>query len=171
MVNRGGNSKRQITANMVKPQLSKRVKARRLRHGACLLLLWVCPYCLLAVATTQEDAVADVVATAFNKSRQEAHLSKLERMDRNPFREKVCKKDMRFSSGLIRDVLYETSDPAQLPEPAQKLAAQPDTSKTAARFGVGVCSLRTIPGGRTTYSVLIATYESHGTGFWRIFWD
>jgi hypothetical protein len=156
---------------MSEHQLRKRGKATFRRHCAWPLLLWLCPFCLLAGATQQEDSVADVVAAAFTKTRQEAHLSKLERMDRNPFREKVCKKDLRFPSGLITDVLYETSDPPQLPESVQKLAVLPDTSKTAARFGVGVCLLRTNPNGQTIYSVLIATYESRETGFWRIFWD
>ena len=97
-----------------------------------------------------------------------ARLSKLERMGRNIFREKVCKHDMRFPSGLINDVAYETSTPIDLPQPAQRLAALPDSGKIAARFGIGVCMLT---GSPAKYSVLIATYESGRTSFWRIFWE
>ena len=111
------------------------------------------------------------VAAAFVQARQAAHLSKLERMGRNPFREKVCKQDMRFASGLIRDVVYQTSDPAHLPESAQRLATASDTSKTAVRFGLGVCSLNSGSAGQPNYSVVIATYESRAASFWRIFWD
>src|SRR5580704_2724991 len=105
----------------------------------CALLMFL--VVLPTIATTQENAAADAVAAAFVQARQAAHLSKLERMGRNTFREKVCKQDMRFASGLIESVRYETSDPAQLPESAQRLATAPDTSKTAARFGLGVCAL------------------------------
>src|ERR1700688_4972928 len=92
-------------------------------------------------ASDQEDAAADSVSAAFLLARQAAHLSKLERMGRNTFREKVCKRDMRFPSGVIDDVRYQTSDPAHIPESAQRLATLPDTSKIAARFGLGVCSV------------------------------
>jgi len=136
-----------------------------------LVLLLVLHLGLPAVASDQEDKAADAVAAAFMQARQAAHLSKLERMDRNPFREKVCKQDMRFASGLIIDVVYQTSDPAQLPESARKLAAWPDSSKTAARFGVGVCLLSTGPGEQPRFSVLIATYESRWDSFLRFFWD
>jgi hypothetical protein len=78
---------------------------------------------------------------------------------------------MRFSSGLILDVVYQTDDPAHLPESAQRLATWPDTSKTASRFGVGVCLLNGSSSGQPQYSILIATYESRSTSFWRIFWD
>ncbi len=78
---------------------------------------------------------------------------------------------MRFASGLIIDVVYETLDPAHLPESAQKLATWPDTSHTAARFGVGVCLLKGNSLGQPTYTVLIATYESRWDSFLRFFWD
>ncbi len=126
---------------------------------------------LAVLASDQEDAAADTVAAAFMQARQTAHLSKLERMSRNGFREKVCKQDMRFPSGLIKDVAYQTSDPAFLPESAQRLATWPDTSKAAARFEIGVCSLKSGSLGQPKYSVLIATYESRAVSFWRIFWD
>jgi hypothetical protein len=126
---------------------------------------------LPGVASDQEDAAADAVAAAFMQARQAAHLSKLERMGRNTFREKVCKQDMRFASGLIIDVVYQTSDPAQMPESAQRLATRPDTSKVAARFGVGVCSLNSGSLAQPKYSVIIATYESRSASFWRIFMD
>jgi hypothetical protein len=140
---------------------------KKLIGCAFLILLVVLP----AIATDQEDAAADAVATAFLQTREAAHLSKLERMGRNTFREKVCKQDMRFASGLIRDVLYQTSDPAHIPDSAERLATAPDTSKTAARFGLGVCALSGSPVGQPKYSVLIATYESRSASFWRIFWD
>jgi hypothetical protein len=122
-------------------------------------------------ASDQEDAAADVVSAAFMQARQAAHLSKLTRMGRNTFREKVCKRDMRFSYGLILDVIYQTDVPAHLPEPAQRLATWPDTSKTASRVAVGVCFMNGKSPGSPQYSVLIATYESRRTSFWRIFWD
>jgi hypothetical protein len=134
---------------------------------ATLLVLGVAP---LVDASEQEDAAADAVATAFIQARLAAHLSKLKRMGRNPFREKVCKQDMRFSSGFILDVSYQTADPTHLPESAQRLVTWPDTTFTADRFGVGVCSVGTSP-GPPTYSVLIATYSSRWVSFWRIFWD
>jgi hypothetical protein len=127
-------------------------------------------FCLSIAASPQEDAAADAVATAFINARQAANLPKLERMGRNTFQEKICKHDLRFPSGLINNVLYETSDPAQLPESAQKLAISPDKYKTATRFGVGVC-LKTGPPGQPTYSVVVATYESRATSFLRIFWE
>lgn len=135
----------------------------------CTLLVFL--MVLLAVASDQEDAAADAVATAFLKARQTAHLSKLERMRGNTFREKVCKRDTRFPSGLIDDVVYETFARADLPEPARRLAAWPDTSKIPARFGIGVCAQSTDQLGRPKYSVLIATYESVWTSFLRIFWE
>src|SRR5580704_6938774 len=140
---------------------------KKLIPCAVFIFLAVLP----TVATDQEDTAADAVAAAFMQARQEAHLSKLERMGRNPFREKVCKQDMRFASGLIRDVVYQTSDPAHLPESAQRLATASDTSKTAVRFGLGVCSLNSGSAGQPSYSVVIATYESRAASFWRIFWD
>jgi hypothetical protein len=133
---------------------------------AWLVFLLVVP----TVASDREDAAADAVAAAFNQARQTAHLSKLERMGKNAFREKICRRDMRFASGLINDVVYETSDPAHLPESAFRLAAWPDRGKAAVRFGVGVCLVNDSP-GPPKYSVLIATYESRWTSFWRVFWD
>jgi hypothetical protein len=78
---------------------------------------------------------------------------------------------MRFASGLILDVVYQASDPSHLPESAQKLASWPDTSHTAARFGIGVCELPSNSLGQPMYSILIATYESRWTSFLRIFWE
>jgi len=126
---------------------------------------------LVLVASDQEDAASDAVAKAFLQTRQTAHLSPLERMGRNTFREQVCKHNLRFPSGWIQDVVYETSDPAELPESARRLATWPDTGKTAARFGIGVCIGNSTSSGHPKYSVLIATYESQWTSFWRIFWE
>jgi hypothetical protein len=126
------------------------------------------------VAATQskpDDTNADAVAAAFVDARQVAHLSKLTRMDRNPFGEKICKHDMRMPSGLISDVLYETSDPAHLSDAARKLATSPDSYRIIARFGVGVCSLGSDSSGRVRYSVFIAIYESRWASFWRVFWE
>ena len=134
---------------------------------ASLIFLTILP----TVASDQEDKAADVVASAFIQARQGANLSSLERMGRNAFRQKVCDRDMRFPSGWINDVTYQTSDPAQLPEPARKLAAWPATSKVAVRFGVGVCLLSSGPVAQPKFSVLIAIYESRWTSFWRIFWE
>jgi hypothetical protein len=122
-------------------------------------------------ASRREIAAADAVATAFSNARQAAHLPKLKRMVRNPFQKQVCSNDMRLPSGEIDDVLYETSDPAQLPKSARQLATRPDRSRTAARFGVGVCFKRNNTFGRPTYTVFVATYESRWTSFWRIFWE
>lgn len=139
----------------------------KLIFSASLIFLIVSP----TVASDQEDTAADSIAAAFLQARQAAHLSKLERMGRNTFREKVCKQDMRFASGLIIDVVYQTSDPAHIPESAQRLATWPDNSKTAARFGVGVCLLDSSSPGPPKYSILIATYESRWNSFVRFFWD
>ena len=143
------------------------------RHMTKLILsaLLICLVVSHTVATDQEDVAADSVAAVFLQARQAAHLSKLERMGRNTFREKVCKQDMRFASGLIHDVVYQTSDPAHLPDSAQRLAIWPDSGKTAARFGVGVCLLATNSVGPPKYSILIATYESRWNSYVRIFWD
>ena len=80
------------------------------RHMTKLILsaLLICLVVSHTVATDQEDVAADSVAAVFLQARQAAHLSKLERMGRNTFREKVCKQDMRFASGLINDVVYES---------------------------------------------------------------
>ena|SRR5579859_2825842 len=126
---------------------------------------------LIAVASKSDDTAADAVVSAFVEARQAAHLPKLARIDTNAFGEKVCKHDLRMPSGLIKDVQYETSDPARLPDVARQLATSPDGYKTAARFGVGVCSLGPDSSGKISYSVLIATYESSRTSFWRVFWD
>src|ERR1700759_3255997 len=104
----------------------------------CALLMFL--VVLPTIATTQENAAADAVAAAFVQARQAAHLSKLERMGRNTFREKVCKQDMRFASGLIESVRYETSDPARIPESAQRLATEQYQTTVVARFGVGICA-------------------------------
>jgi len=148
-----------------KPETTKRHMAK-LIFSALLIFLVTLP----TVATDQEDKAADVVGSAFVQARQAAHLSKLERMGRNTFRQKVCEQDMRFPSGWINDVAYQTSDAADLPESARKLAAWPDTSK-AVRFGVGVCLLSSGPVAQPKFSVLIATYEFRWTSFWRIFWE
>jgi hypothetical protein len=124
-----------------------------------------------AIASQQEDAAADPVATAFLQSRQAARLSPLERMDSNIFRQNVCRRDLRLPSGLIGDVIYETSDPTALPQAASRLATRPDSGKVAARFGIGVCMQSADSLGRPKYSVLIATYESGWVSFLRIFWD
>jgi len=126
----------------------------------------------LAAAVSQpDDTTADAVAAAFVKARQSAHLSKLTRIGRNPFGEKICKHDMRMGSGLIEDVLYETADPTLLPDVAQNLAEAPDRYRVTARFGIGVCRLSPDASGKTSYSIFIATYESRWTSFWRIFWE
>jgi hypothetical protein len=134
---------------------------------AILSLLLIFLTVSATVASDQEDAAADAVVSAFAQARQAAHLPKLERMGRNKFREKVCNRDMRFASGIIRNVVYETSDPTQMPESAQRLATWPDAYQVAARFGVGVCLLN--DGGQPKFSVLIATYESPWNSFLRFF--
>jgi hypothetical protein len=126
---------------------------------------------LVAGASKLDDSASDAVSTAFIEARQAVHLSKLSRIGRNSFREKVCKHDLRMPSGLIDDVQYQTSDPTRLPDAASRLAQSPDDYKVAARFGVGVCSLAPDSSGKVTYSVLIAIYESDWTSFWRIFWE
>lgn len=124
-----------------------------------------------SLAQKPDDKAANDVASAFVSARQPAHLSRLNRMDTNPFGEKVCQKDLRMPSGLINDVQYTTIDPSQLPPDAEKFATAQDTYKAAVRFGVGVCSLGPDQTGKNKYSVLIATYESRWTSFWRIFWE
>src|SRR5437879_6389446 len=97
--------------------------------------LLVCVTMLLSVsasASSQEDTAADAVAAAFMNARAAAQLPKLERIGKNIFQEKVCKHDMRFPSGLITNVLYQTSEPGQLPESAQKVAVAQWPGKTAA---------------------------------------
>jgi hypothetical protein len=141
------------------------------RTALFVLMLCIGPVCVPQVASQQEDAAADSVATAFMNARNAAHLPKLRRMGRNTFRKQACSHDSRFSSGFIKDVIFETADPTQLPESARQLAVAPDSGKTAARLGIGVCSIRTNPPGQPTYSIVLATYESRGTSFWRIFWE
>ena len=123
-------------------------------------------------ASQQEDRAADSVAAAFVQARDAAHLSKLGRMDGNAFREKVCKHDLRFASGLILTVQYQTSDPDHLPGVAQRLALRLDDGyRVTTRFGVGACAVGQEPSGKTVYSVLIATYESPWNSFLRFFWE
>ncbi|MGA8438373.1 MAG: hypothetical protein WB762_23350 [Candidatus Sulfotelmatobacter sp.] len=142
----------------------------RLKKGCfAVSLAFVIP--LVAVASQQDDKAADAVSSAFIEARQAAHLSKLDRIDRNRFRKQVCKHDLRMPSGLITDVLYETADPARLPDAARQLATSSVGYQVVARFGVGVCSLGPDSSGKVTYSVLIATYASRWGSFWRIFWD
>jgi hypothetical protein len=123
----------------------------------------------IVLASDQENAAADAVASAFVKARQEAHLPNLEEMGRNAFRRQVCQRDMHFRPGLIGNVTYQTSDPAHLSEPAQQLATSPDlTKRRAARFGVGVCLIS--DGGsfeKPKYSVLVAIYLSRWESFWQ----
>lgn len=92
-------------------------------------------------------------------------------MGENTFRKQACSHDLRFPSGLIKDVIYDTADPTQLPESARQLAAAADSDKTAARLGIGVCLMKPNLPGQPTYSIVLATYESRGTSFWRIFWE
>jgi len=139
------------------------------------LLIWIMVIISIlpmsASGSTEEDAAADAVAGAFMNARGAAQLPKLERMSKNIFREKVCKHEMRLPSGLINSVLYQTSEPGQLPESAQKLAVEQGPGKTLARFGIGVCLEQSASGGRQTFSVFIATYESRLNSFWRVFWE
>ncbi|MGA8270699.1 MAG: hypothetical protein WB919_04010 [Candidatus Sulfotelmatobacter sp.] len=123
-------------------------------------------------ASQPEDKAADAVAAAFMQARDAARVYKLERMGRNKFREKVCKHDLRFASGLILTAQYQTADPGHLPEVAQRLAVHPDDGyRVTTRFGVGVCVVGQNPLGQTVYSVLIATYESPWNSFLRMLWE
>lgn len=123
-------------------------------------------------ASQQEDNAADSVAAAFLQARNAAHLSKLARIGGNTFREKLCKHDLRFASGLILTVQYQTSDPGQLPEAARRMATHPDDRyRVTARYGIGVCAVGQDSSDQTKYSVLIVTYESHWNSFLRIFWE
>jgi hypothetical protein len=140
------------------------------RTALFVLMLCIGFICVTPVASQQEDT-ADSMATAFINARDAAHLPKLRRLSRNTFRKQACTHDLRFPSGLIKDVIYETASPTQLPESARQLAVAPDSGKTAARFGIGVCSIRTDPLGQPIYSIVLATYESPGASFWRIFWE
>ena len=127
---------------------------------------------VIALAANTQDVAADAVAKAFTSTRLAAHLPPLTRMGRNTFRDKVCQHDFRMPSGNIDLVRYETPDPSQLPEAAQKLAIRPDDGyRKAVRYGVGVCVLATSAGASPKFSVLIATYESRWESFVRIFWE
>lgn len=140
-------------------------------HRAKAVLVALIVFLVLPVtASNQEDAATAEVASAFLKAREAAHLSKISRIGRNAFRKQACG-DLRFPSGLILDVIYRTSDPNTLPEPARQLAARPDSYSITARFGVGVCLVQNSPSAQPQYSVVIATYESGWTSFWRIFWE
>ena|ERR1700677_3044854 len=141
------------------------------RLATLVLALCVGPSCLSQSASQQEDVAADAAASAFVNVRAATGLPKLNRIGRNVFRKQACTHDLRFPSGLIKNVVYETSNPDQLPEAARQLANAPDSSKTAARFGSGVCSMKTNPPGQPVYSIIIATYESRSSSFWRIFWN
>ena len=79
--------------------------------GAFVLLTSVAVF-----ASQQEDRAADAAAAAFVQARDAVHLSRLERMGGNTFREKVCKHDLRFASGLILTAQYRTSVPAFYPK-------------------------------------------------------
>ena len=116
---------------------------------------------------------ADAVATAFLQVRQTAHRTPVEtgKNGSKHLSGKAMQAGHALPVGWINDVVYETSDPAHLPESAQRLATWPDSSKVAARFGLGVCLLRSSSPGQPKYSVLIATYEPRRTSFWRIFWE
>jgi hypothetical protein len=141
-------------------------KMKKLVHFVSLILVIV--VVLPVAGSNQEDAAADSVAQAFVQARQAAHLPNLARMGRNTFREKICKNDRRFPSGLIDDVTYETSDPANLPSSALRLAASSDAGNPAARFALGVCMKGSDSSGHPQYSVFIALYNSRWLSFWSI---
>jgi len=127
---------------------------------------------VIALAANAQDVAADAVAKAFTSIRLAAHLPPFSRMGRNTFGDKVCQHDFRMPSGNIDLVRYETSNPSQLPEAAQKLAIRPDDGyRKAVRYGIGVCALTTSASGSPRFSVLIATYESRWKSFVRIFWE
>jgi len=140
-----------------------------MKRIACVFAVFLIAF--PAIASQQEDAAADAVAMAFLQARQAAHLSTLERIGSNMFRQNVCRRDLRLPSGLIGDVIYEAIDPTALPQAASRLATRPDSGKVAVRFGVGVCMQSADSLGPPKYSVLIATYESGWVSFLRIFWD
>jgi hypothetical protein len=144
---------------------------RHLKRIAFALVVGVLAPLFAVASSKPDDTAADAVTAAFGEARQATHLRKVSRIDRNAFGEKVCKHDLRMPSGLIKDVQYETSDPTLLPDAARQLATSPDVYETAARFGVGVCSLGADSSRKIKYSVLIATYEPRWTSFWRIFWE
>lgn len=125
---------------------------------------------LAVTAANQENVAGDQVAVAFAQARAAAPLQKISRIGRNAFRKQACG-DRRFASGLILDVTYRTANPSTLPDSARKLAARRDGYTVTARFGVGVCFVGNDSTGQPEYNVIIATYESRWTSFWRIFWD
>jgi hypothetical protein len=120
-----------------------------------------------------QDVAADVIAKAFTDTRLAAQLPPLSRMGRNIFGDKVCRDDNRMPSAFIDWAKYETSDPLQLPEAAQRLAKWQNGkgSRKAVRYGVGVCSLVTSAGANARFAVVIAIYESRWESFVRIFWE
>jgi hypothetical protein len=158
-----------IYRQLTEPRYNSGVNCH-LKRTAFALLIGVLGS-LIAGASKPDDTGADSVTTSFLAARQAAHLPKMSRIDRNVFGEKVCNHDLRMPAGLIKDVQYETTDPTLLPAPARQLATSPDADKIAERFGVGVCSLSADSSGKIRYLVLIATYESRWTSFWRIFWE
>jgi hypothetical protein len=158
-----------ILRHLTQPRYNSGVNPHLKRIAFALVVGVLAP--LIAVASKPDDTVADAVTAAFVEARQAAHLPKVSRIGRNAFGEKVCKHDLRMPSGLIKDVQYETTDPTLLPEAARQLSTSADGYKIAARFGVGVCSLGADSSGKIRYSVLIASYESRWTSFWRIFWE
>jgi hypothetical protein len=140
------------------------------KYGSVLIFAVV--MVVIALAANPQDVAADAVAKAFESARLAAHLPTLSRMGRNTFGDKVCRHDFRMPSGIIDLVRYETSDPSQLPEAAQKLAVEPDDGyRKPVRYGIGVCVLATSASGSPAFSVLIATYESRWESFVRIFWE
>jgi hypothetical protein len=139
---------------------------------APIVVAFVLVASVVVSSSQQEDRAADLVAAAFEQARSAAHLFKLERIGGNKFREKVCKHDLRFASGLILTVQYQTSDPGQLPEAARRLAIHPDDGyRVTARYGIGVCAVGQGSSDQLMYSVLIATYESPWNSFLRSFWE
>jgi len=137
-----------------------------------LVLVFAVVVVVIAFAADPQDVAADALAKAFTSTRLAAHLPPLGRMGRNTFRDKVCQHDFRMPSGNIDLVRYETSDPSQLPEAAQKLAIRPDDGyRKVVRYGIGVCALAASAGGSPRFSILLATYESRWESFVRIFWE
>lgn len=138
-------------------------------HQAKIVLVVAIVFLLLPVAASnQEDAATDAVASAFLQAREAAHLSKISRIGKNAFR-KQARGDLHFPTELILDVIYRTTDPSTLPESARQLAVRPDSNRITARFAVGVCVVQNSPATPPQYSVVIATYESRWTSFWRRF--
>lgn len=136
------------------------------------VVVFVLVAAVIAFAANPQDVTADTVARAFTEARLAAHLTPLSRMGRNTFADRVCHHDFRMSSGNIDLVRYETSDPSQLPESAEKFATERDDGyRRAVRYGIGVCVLDRVAGGGPKFSVLIATYKSRWQSFVRIFWE